>query len=106
MLLPAIAAMVATSAISGSTLTKTGRYKTIMIVGFVMLMISGYFATTLTQYSPYWYEAIWQVVAGIGLGMSMPTLNLAVQNAFRQSDLGVATASSQLFRSVYIYLLR
>ena len=100
MLLPAIAAMVATSAISGSTLTKTGRYKTIMIVGFVMLMISGYFATTLTQYSPYWYEAIWQVVAGIGLGMSMPTLNLAVQNAFRQSDLGVATASSQLFRSL------
>ena len=100
MLLPAIAAMVVTSATSGAILTNTGRYKTMMVVGFVMLTTAGYFATTLTQNSSYWYEAVWQVVAGIGLGMSMPTLNLAVQNAFRQSDLGVATASSQLFRSI------
>lgn len=100
MLLPAILGMSATSAVSGILVTKTGRYKAMMVVGFVMVTIAGIAATTLNANSPYWYEAIWQIVAGIGLGMSMPTLNLAVQNAFHQKDLGVATSSSQFFRSL------
>ncbi|MFZ2560398.1 MAG: MDR family MFS transporter [Candidatus Nanoperiomorbaceae bacterium] len=100
MLLPAIGALSITAAISGSIVTKTGRYKIMMVAGFAMLTTSAFFATTLNSQSSFWYESVWQIVAGIGLGMSMPTLNLAVQNAFRQKDLGVATSSSQLFRSL------
>ena len=40
------------------------------------------------------------VFIGLGLGMSMPILNLAVQNEFEQRDLGAATSSSQLFRGL------
>ena len=40
------------------------------------------------------------VFAGLGLGMGMPILNLAVQNEFEQKDLGAATASVQLFRGL------
>ena len=37
---------------------------------------------------------------GLGLGMAMPILNLAVQNEFEQKDLGAATSSVQLFRGL------
>jgi hypothetical protein len=38
--------------------------------------------------------------AGMGLGMAMPILNLAVQNEFEQRDLGAATSSVQLSRGL------
>lgn len=100
MLLPAILAMSATSAVSGQIITKTGRYKVMMVAGFVFVTCAAVAAATLGAHSPFWYEAIWQVVAGIGLGLGMPTLNLAVQNAFHQKDLGAATSGSQFFRSL------
>lgn len=40
------------------------------------------------------------VFLGAGLGIVMPVMNLAVQNEFAQHELGVATSSSQLFRSL------
>ena len=40
------------------------------------------------------------VFAGIGMGMGMPIMNLAVQNEVEQRELGVATSSSQLFRGL------
>ena len=40
------------------------------------------------------------VFCGVGLGMAMPILNLAVQNEFEQKDLGAATSSVQLFRGL------
>lgn len=100
MLMPAILGMSLTSAISGMVITKTGRYKVMMVVGFALVTAAAFGAMGLGANSSFLYEASWQIVAGIGLGLSMPTLNLCVQNAFHQKDLGVATSSSQLFRSV------
>jgi hypothetical protein len=40
------------------------------------------------------------VALGISLGLTMPVFNIAVQNAFEQSKIGVVTASTQLFRSI------
>ena len=40
------------------------------------------------------------VFTGIGMGMAMPILNLAVQNEFEQKDLGAATSSVQLSRGL------
>lgn len=56
--------------------------------------------STLTPDSSYMYEAVIMVLLGAGLGVVMPVMNLAVQNEFKQHELGVATSSSQLFRSL------
>ncbi|MCT4574107.1 MFS transporter, partial [Bacillus thuringiensis] len=40
------------------------------------------------------------VVIGLGLGLSMQVYTLVVQNAVRQRDLGIATASIQFFRNI------
>lgn len=71
-----------------------------MQVGIVLATVMVGMLATLTPESSYTYEAIIMFLLGAGLGVVMPVMNLAVQNEFEQHDLGVATSSSQLFRSL------
>lgn len=100
MLLPMIAGLMVTSIGSGQIISRTGRYKIFMQVGIVLATAMVFGLSTLTPESSYTYEAILMVFLGAGLGVVMPVMNLAVQNEFQQRDLGVATSSSQLFRSL------
>ena len=48
-----------------------------------------------------WVEAITgMALVGVGIGLAVPVINLAVQNAFSRRYLGIATSSSQFFRSI------
>ena len=100
MLLPMVAGMMTTSIVSGRIISKTGRYKIFMQVGIVVATIMILLLSTLTPESSYAFEAVIMVLLGAGLGVVMPVMNLAVQNEFKQHDIGVATSSSQLFRSL------
>lgn len=100
MLLPMIAGLMTTSITSGQIISRTGRYKIFMQVGIVLATVMVFALSTLTPESSYLYEAILMVLLGAGLGVVMPVMNLAVQNEFKQHELGVATSSSQLFRSL------
>jgi len=100
MLLPMIAGLMFTAITSGQIISRTGRYKIFMQVGIVLATIMVGLLSTLTPQSSYIYEAVIMVFLGAGLGVVMPVMNLAVQNEFKQHELGAATASSQLFRSL------
>lgn len=100
MLLPMIVGLMATSIASGQIISKTGHYKIFMQIGIVLATVMVGLLSTLTPSSTYAYEAVIMVFLGAGLGVVMPTLNLAVQNEFKQRELGAATSSNQLFRSL------
>lgn len=100
MLLPMIGGMMVASTTVGLIVTKTGRYKGFIVAGFGVAALSVLALVTLQPDTPYYHEAIIMAFAGIGLGTGMPIMNLAVQNEFSQRELGVATASSQLFRGL------
>lgn len=100
MLLPLIGGLMITSVASGQIISRTGRYKRFMQAGIVLATIVVALLTTLTPETSYAYEAVLIIFLGAGLGVVMPVMNLAVQNEFEQHDLGVATSSSQLFRSL------
>lgn len=100
MLLPMVAGLMTTSIASGQIISRTGHYKIFMQVGIVLATVMVFALSTLTPESSYTYEAILMVLLGAGLGVVMPVMNLAVQNEFSQKELGVATSSSQLFRSL------
>ncbi len=85
---------------SGQIIARTGRYKIFMQVGIVLATVMVFGLSTLTSERPYLYEAAIMFFLGAGLGVVMPIMNLAVQNEFAQHELGVATSSSQLFRSL------
>lgn len=100
MLLPLIGGLMITSIGSGQIISRVGKYKIFMQVGFVLATLGMIALTTLHPESPYIQEAIIMFFMGMGMGVAMPTLNLAIQNEFKQEQLGVATSSNQLFRSL------
>jgi len=100
MLLPMVGGLMLSSIVTGQLVSKFGRYKPFIVTGFAMATLSILALTTLTATTPYWHEAIIMAFAGMGLGMAMPILSLAVQNEFEQKDLGAATSSVQLFRGL------
>lgn len=47
------------------------------------------------------FQLSWRMIlVGIGIGLSMPVFNIAVQNAFDRTKIGLVTAATQLFRSI------
>lgn len=100
MLLPMIAGLMLVSITIGQVVSKTGRYKTIMIAGFVVATIAIGSLLSLNPSSSFGQEIAIMVFIGMGLGATMPLLNVAIQNEFDQKDLGVVTAANQLFRGL------
>lgn len=100
MLLPMVAGIMTTSILSGQIISRIGKYVVFLRTGFVVAVVAMVMLTFLTPETPYLYEAIAMTILGLGMGVAMPVINLAIQNEFAQKDLGVATSSNQLFRSL------
>lgn len=100
MLLPMVGGLMVSSITTGQLVARSGKYKRFIVTGFALAALSILALITLQADSPYWHQAVIMAVAGLGLGMAMPILNLAVQNEFDQKDLGAATSSVQLFRGL------
>ena len=100
MLIPMVVGIMTASISSGQIISRTGKYKRFMEFGVILATIMIALLTTLTPESPYWYEALIMIALGFGLGFVMPVMNIAVQNEFKQHELGVATSSIQLFRGL------
>lgn len=92
--------MVVSSGIAGALITKTGKYKVIGLLGLVIMAVGVYLNSLLTVDSTLTQVIINLIVAGLGLGITFPVFNLTVQNAVKHKFLGVATATSQLFREL------
>ena len=99
-LLPMILGLTVASAIAGRVVSAIGRYKAILVAGMGIAVFGIYLLTGLNPASNYWDLAWRMVITGLGLGVGMPLINLAVQNSFHQRDIGTATAATQLFRSI------
>ena len=100
MLLPMVGGIMIASIGSGQIISRTGKYKIFMQIGFSVATVAVLFLLALTPETKYSYEAFVMVFLGLGMGVAMPIINLIVQNEFVQEDLGAATSSSQLFRSL------
>ncbi len=100
LLLPLVAGMLITLVTSGRLITKYGHYRPFPILGAIITTIGMWLFSGLTLKTTQLQLSIWMVVLGIGLGMFMQVMTLAVQNAVDHSEIGVATASATFFRSI------
>jgi EmrB/QacA subfamily drug resistance transporter len=92
--------LVVSSGVAGSLITKTGKYKMMSIIGLAIMAIGIYLNTLLTPESSLTTVIINLTVIGLGMGVTFPVFTLTVQNAVKHKYLGVATATSQLFREL------
>jgi EmrB/QacA subfamily drug resistance transporter len=99
-LIPLMLGIVATSIFSGKAISKTGKYKKFPVIGTTLMTIGILLMVTLTRETPFWQLSIFSILVGAGLGLSMQTIVIALQNSVDFKDMGVATSSNTFFRSL------
>lgn len=95
--MPMSIVMVISSTIIGQLISKTGKYKRFALIG-VPTMIAGMAIMIFMNSVP--MAILSMIVFGLGLGIGMPVFSIATQNAVSHKELGVVTASTQLFRNL------
>lgn len=88
------------AAIGGSIVSKTGRYKWALVLGPALTAISLFLLTKIGPDTGARELAPVLLLNGFGLGLLFPNLTLTVQNASAFEDLGIATSTSNFFRSM------
>ena len=99
-LLPLMGGLLFTSVASGLLISRWGRYKVFPVVGTAAMTLGLYLLSTVHAGTSNGLMSLYMVVMGLGLGGVMQVLVIAVQNAVRHEDLGVATAGATFFRSI------
>ncbi|MEC0319934.1 multidrug efflux MFS transporter MdtP [Bacillus subtilis] len=96
---PMMISMIITSIIGGQLVYKIG-IKSQIITG--MLVMAGGFLLlmTLDLDTSKLVATSFMAIIGLGMGLVMPILTLALQESFSKEELGVVTSSSQFFRSI------
>src|SRR5437899_7008378 len=97
-MVPAVIGIAGMSVVSGRIISKTGRYKVFPIVGAVVLILAEFLLSGLQVDTPYWQVGIYAFLAGSGLGLTMQTVIVAIQNSVEFRDMGTATSSNTFFR--------
>ncbi|NUR59784.1 MAG: MFS transporter [Catenulispora sp.] len=99
-LLPLMAGVLIASIGSGQLISKTGRYKIFPICGTAVMTVGAWMLSRMSDTSSTFYNAMAMLVFGLGLGLVMQVLIVAVQNNVEYEELGTATSAVTFFRSI------
>src|SRR3954470_22967898 len=100
-MIPLVAGIMTGAMGSGIAISKTGKYKIYPLVGIVFIvgaLVSMSFI--IDADTSVWTLAPFMVLLGLGLGFNFQPVILAVQNAARPDEMGVATSSATLIRQM------
>ncbi|MET8464940.1 MDR family MFS transporter [Micromonospora zamorensis] len=100
MTLPMILGLLVSSTLSGRIITRTGRWKRFLVIGTALLTAGFALMGTLRADTSFTLLSVYMALVGIGLGMTMQNLVLAVQNTVGTHELGVASSTVAFFRSL------
>ncbi|MYM22279.1 DHA2 family efflux MFS transporter permease subunit [Duganella sp. FT135W] len=99
--MPMMVGMVIASALNGRALAKSGRYKPAQVLGLSMATAAfAALAWGISSAAGYMVLEPAIFVLGAGLGLVMPNMTIAVQNALPLMRRGVGTAMLGFFRSL------
>ncbi|NUK23254.1 MFS transporter [Streptomyces lunaelactis] len=100
LMLPMMGGIVVASIVSGRLISRTGHYRIYPVLGSAISAVGMWLLSRLETGTPRLDYSIWQAVLGVGIGLVMPVLILAVQNAVPPADLGTATSANNYFRQI------
>jgi len=99
-LVPMMAGMLVTSISAGQMISRYGKYKWFPVVGMAVMSLGLFLLSRMTAHTTRTEASMYMLVLGLGMGLVMQVLIIAVQNAVDYVDLGVATSGATLFRLV------
>ncbi|KUN33984.1 MDR family MFS transporter [Streptomyces longwoodensis] len=100
LLLPMLGAMLVTSMIAGRITTNTGRYKVFPVIGSAFMIVGLYLLSTMDTGTTRLTSGLFMAVLGLGMGCLMQITMLVAQNSVEMRDMGVASSSTTLFRTL------
>lgn len=98
--LPMVVGSTLSAGISGSLISRFGRWKIYLVLGASIMSVGFFLLSTIDHLTPVVLIGIFLFVLGFGIGMVTQNLVLAVQNTVAPGDLGVASSSITFFRSL------
>jgi EmrB/QacA subfamily drug resistance transporter len=96
---PMMITMIVGSIIGGRLVYKIG-VKPQLTIGMLIMALGFGLLGTMDMETTKWTATFYMIVLGLGVGLVMPILTLALQESFPKSELGVVTSSSQFFRAI------
>jgi hypothetical protein len=100
-MLPLVAGIMAGALSSGFLIARSGRYKIFPLVGIVLMVIALLgFSVVVDADASVLSLVPFMALMGVGLGLNMQPVILAVQNAVSPREMGVATSSVTFFRQM------
>ena len=100
LLLPLLLAVTTSTALSGRVISKTGRYKVFPVTGLALMALGLLLLSGMDESTSQASASMRLIVFGAGFGMVSQVLIIAIHNAVDRRDLGITTASANLFRSL------
>jgi EmrB/QacA subfamily drug resistance transporter len=97
---PLLVGLIGSSIVSGLLVSRTGRYKAIIVTGLVTMAVGITLMTQLkadTDIAVLWF---WMFITGLGIGPTLSVYTIVVQNAVPFRQLGVATSNLTFFRQI------
>ncbi|KAJ7185843.1 MFS general substrate transporter [Mycena filopes] len=97
-LVPLLVTQILASWVAGMMVSRTGRYRTIIHMGFAVWSIACGCISTIRPGSPKAVLVVYMLLAGIGAGQTMQTTTVAVQASVSRRDMSVVTAMRNFIR--------
>ena len=98
--IPMMVGVLLSSIVAGRMITATGKVKPYIVFGAVVLVIGFAMLGTIDHETSLVFVGLAMFIVGVGVGMTMQNLVLAVQNTVALKDIGAASASVAFFRSL------
>jgi EmrB/QacA subfamily drug resistance transporter len=98
--IPMIAALLVSSTVVGQLITRFGKWKRYLVAGTVLLVAGMGLLGTIDHRTSYPLMAGYMALLGLGVGMTMQNLVLAVQNTVDVRSIGAASSVVTFFRSM------
>jgi EmrB/QacA subfamily drug resistance transporter len=98
--IPMVGGLLIGSTVSGLLITRTGRWKRFLTAGSVFVVVGSGLLALIDHETNMVLLGVFLFVLGVGLGMTMQNLVLAVQNTVAATDLGAASSAVAFFRSL------
>ncbi|MBB5938336.1 MDR family MFS transporter [Streptomyces zagrosensis] len=98
--LPMVVGLLGTSMLSGIVVSRTGRYRIFPIIGTAVMALGLYLMSTMGPGTGPWLESLYMFILGLGIGLAMQVLTIAVQNTVAYHELGSATSGVTFFRTL------
>ncbi|WP_432107450.1 MDR family MFS transporter [Streptomyces sp. AA1529] len=100
LLLPVLLPMMVVSVVTGRATTRTGKYRMYPIMGGALIPVGLFLLAQMDVGTSRLTSGLYMAVLGAGMGFLMQLTMLIAQNSVELKDMGVASSTTTLFRTI------